>query len=85
MGEKPVKTPKPQRSRGRPKVIPDSEWGKKIDALAESLHLSRQELAVRAGLSRPSLWALMVGRSRPKFETVCRLADALGVDVSALR
>jgi transcriptional regulator with XRE-family HTH domain len=80
-----VKSPKKQRPRGRPKTVQVSEWGRKVEKLADSLQLSRQDLAQRAGLSRPSLWALLVGRSRPKFETVCRLADALGVEVDTLR
>ena len=85
MGENPVKKPTKQRPRGRPKSVVVSEWGRKIEALADSLKLTRQDLAQRAGLSRPSLWALLVGRSKPKFETVCRLADALGVEVDTLR
>jgi transcriptional regulator with XRE-family HTH domain len=47
--------------------------------------MSRRELADRVGIKPPSLWALLVGKSKPKFATVCRLADVLGVPVQKLR
>jgi transcriptional regulator with XRE-family HTH domain len=46
---------------------------------------TRRDLAERAGIKEPSLWALIVGKSKPKFATVCKLADALGVPVNKLR
>lgn len=70
---------------GRPREVRVSPWGRTVEALAARKGLTRRELAERAGIKPPSLWALLVGKSKPKFETVCRLADALGVPVSKLR
>lgn len=70
---------------GRPREVRVSAWGRTVESLAARKGLTRRELAERAGIQPPSLWALLVGKSKPKFETVCRIADALGVPVSKLR
>lgn len=70
---------------GRPRQIKVCVWGKKLDALAEAKGWTRRDLADRAGITTVSLWALCVGKSKPKFETICKLADALGVQVTKLR
>jgi transcriptional regulator with XRE-family HTH domain len=47
--------------------------------------MTRKDLADKAGIKPPSLWALLVGNSEPKFQTVCAIADALSVPVTRLR
>lgn len=57
----------------------------KIVALREERGLNQSELARRAKLSAPSVWALEEGRTRmPKFQTLKSIAGALGVPLSAL-
>lgn len=46
--------------------------------------MSPTELAAAAELSRPSMWAILVGKSTPRNRTAKRLADALGLDVLTL-
>ena len=59
--------------------------GKKIEALREAKRWKQSELAKRAGLSQPSVWALEHEVTKmPKFETLQRVADALGVPVKAI-
>jgi len=75
-----------ERERGgRPRTRKVSRWGQAVESLAARKGMSRRELADRVGIKPPSLWALLVGKSKPKFETVCRLADVLGVPVTRLR
>lgn len=59
--------------------------GKKIRSLRESKGWSMGELARRAGLAQPSLWALehQVTKS-PKFSTIAAVAAALGVPAREL-
>jgi DNA-binding XRE family transcriptional regulator len=70
---------------GRPRAVPLCPWGELVERLAARKSLTRPQLAQAVGISEPSLWALLVGKSKPKFDTACRLADALGVPVSRLR
>lgn len=77
--------PTPRHPGGRPRQLKVCEWGETVESLAARRGLTRRDLAERAGLKPPSLWALLVGKSKPKFETVCRLADVLGVPVTKLR
>lgn len=70
---------------GRPREHQVCKWGQTVEALAAKRGFSRRDLSEKAGITQPSLWALLVGKSKPKFDTVCRLADVLGVDVSELR
>lgn len=70
---------------GRPRRTEVCRWGKTVETLAARRGLTRRDLADKAGIRPPSLWALLVGKSKPKFETVCRLADVLGVPVTKLR
>lgn len=52
----------------------------KIVALREGKGWNQAELARRAKLSQPSVWALERGETRmPKFETLAAIARALGV------
>jgi transcriptional regulator with XRE-family HTH domain len=70
---------------GRPRTRKVCRWGQAVESLAARRGMSRRELADRVGIKPPSLWALLVGKSKPKFATVCRLADVLGVPVQKLR
>jgi transcriptional regulator with XRE-family HTH domain len=56
-----------------------------VDALAKKRGLTRSELAERVGIRYVSLWGLIMGLSRPKMDTACKLADALGVPLDKLR
>lgn len=58
---------------------------KKIVALRLACGLNQSELARKAGLSSPTIWALELGRTQlPKFTTLRDIAAALGVPLSAI-
>jgi hypothetical protein len=42
-------------------------------------------LADRLGITYPSMWALIMGKSKPSMETFFKLADVLGVPLDKLR
>ncbi len=46
--------------------------------------LTQQELAVRSGVSRPTIARIESGRTEPYPQTTRRLAQALGVEPEAL-
>lgn len=57
----------------------------KIIAAREKAGLNQSELARKAGLSSPSIWALEKGETKmPKFVTLSSVARALGVPVQAI-
>lgn len=57
----------------------------KIIALRKERGWGQSELARRAGMSAPSLWALENGRTKmPKFHTLQSLAITLGVPIQAI-
>lgn len=57
----------------------------KIIKLRETRGWNQSELARRAGLSGPSVWALEKGETgMPKFETLRAIAAALGVPIQAI-
>jgi transcriptional regulator with XRE-family HTH domain len=70
---------------GRPRQVKVCEWGKRLEALAAARGWNRSDLATKAGITPPSMWALCTGKSKPKFETICKIADALGVPLAKLR
>lgn len=77
---------KPARQPGgRPRKRTPTEWGQRVDKLAERRGLSRSELAERVGITPVSLWQFLMGKARPRLETAGRLADALGVPLDKLR
>lgn len=58
---------------------------KKIIALREGKNWRGAELARRASLSQPTIWALEKGVTvEPKFETLAAVAGALGVPIGAI-
>lgn len=81
---KPRRTPT-RHAGGRPRAVPVCEWGQRVEAIMRQRGMTRKDLADKAGIKPPSLWALLVGVSEPKFQTVCALADALSVPVTKLR
>ncbi len=72
-------------SGGRPRNRVPSEWGLRVEAMAAKRGLTRSELAEKIGISYVSMWQLLMGQTKPKMETACRLADALGVPLDKLR
>lgn len=66
-------------------LMPESPFHIRLRQHREQAGLSVAELAAKADLQRTHLHALESGRKQPKWETVCRLADALGVSVEAFR
>ena len=60
------------------------EFGERVRAAREKKGMSRAELAELAGISRPYLWQLEDGRSRPSLDYTMRIARALGVTVAQL-
>jgi transcriptional regulator with XRE-family HTH domain len=55
----------------------------RLQSLREAAGLTLDQLARKSGLSRPALTKLERGERKPDWETVQRLASALGVSVSA--
>jgi DNA-binding XRE family transcriptional regulator len=82
--EKPRQT-SARHAGGRPRAVPVCEWGQRVEAIMRQRGMTRKDLADKAGIKPPSLWALLVGNSEPKFQTVCAIADALSVPVTRLR
>jgi putative transcriptional regulator len=60
-------------------------FSKRLTALRKVAGISMYELAKRSGVSKQALSALEKGQYKPSWETVCAIADALQVDVSAFR
>lgn len=57
----------------------------KIIALRQERGLNQSELARKAGLSAPTVWALENGETKmPKYETLRDIAAALGVSLPAI-
>lgn len=58
---------------------------KKIIALREVKEWKQADLARKAGLSQPSVWALEHGETKvPKFQTLEAIARALGVPIKEI-
>ncbi len=68
----------PRRSE---KVLPP--FAVKLKALRLASGLTQQQLAKRAGIHLGGLFKIEQGLRQPSWETVQRLANALGVDYSA--
>jgi transcriptional regulator with XRE-family HTH domain len=64
---------------------PHAKWfGGQLTALREARRMSQAELARRSGVSRQGLGHLEAGTREPSWETVQRLAAALGVGYADL-
>ncbi len=60
-------------------------FGERLKTLRLAKGWSQQELGERIGVSRQAIDQFERGRNGPKWETVCALADALGVSVEEFR
>ena len=70
---------------GRPRTLPLSEIGQRIDSLAKRRRITRDQIADAAGLSGPTMHNICTGKVRdPKFSTLARIAAALNVSVTRL-
>jgi len=68
---------------GRPRTVTLSPLGERIEGMAASRGLTREQLAETAGLSATGLWSILTGRTRPKLSTAAKLSAALGVPVDS--
>lgn len=58
---------------------------KKIRKIMEMRGINQSELAERAGLTTGGISLILNDKRMPKWDTMCALADALGVSVAELR
>lgn len=61
------------------------EFSARLAELRKAAELSQAVVAERAGLVQATISHLERGAKRPEWDTVCALADALGVSVEAFR
>ncbi len=62
-------------------AAPDAALACALRRLREARGLSREALALQAGLATGTLARIELARAAPGWETVCRLAGALGVSL----
>jgi transcriptional regulator with XRE-family HTH domain len=60
-------------------------FGERLRDLREKAGLTRSEFAIKVGLELKAIWSLEGGKTRPSWDTVCRLADALEVSAEMFR
>ncbi len=58
--------------------------GTRIRRLRQDRHWSQQELSMRAGISTPHISSIERNKRQPSLEYAKRMADALGVPLTAL-
>lgn len=63
----------------------NAAFGRRLKELRQAKGLTQPALAELAGLSRSYLADTEQGRYSPSWQTVCNLADALGVEVGEFR
>ena len=56
----------------------------RLKLLRKEKHLTQKDISIRSGIAEPTITKYETGKLNPKFETVQKLANALGVSVSAL-
>ena len=56
----------------------------RLKAVRESQFLTQRELAAKANVGLSTIVRLEKGQQEPTFQTIKRLANALGIDPSAL-
>jgi transcriptional regulator with XRE-family HTH domain len=61
-----------------------SDLGRNVRRLRQRRNLTLESLAERAAVAKGTVIAIEQSRANPNIGTLCRLADALGVGVSAL-
>jgi transcriptional regulator with XRE-family HTH domain len=63
-----------------------AEWfARKLKELRDAAGLSQGQLAEEAGLSQKAISLLEAGNRQPTWDTVCRIADALGAKLDQFR
>lgn len=65
--------------------MPDATFPGRLRILREKAGLTVAELADRAGLHRVHVYQLEAGKRAPTWDTVQKLADALGVKTDDFR
>ncbi len=68
-----------------PQGKPNSEFGPRLRALREAKGLTLVALATMTGMRHQAVSRLERGEVEPKWSTVLKLAEALGVDVGEFR
>jgi transcriptional regulator with XRE-family HTH domain len=61
-----------------------STVGRNIKHIRTGRRLSLADLAKRAEMSKPGLWAIEEGKTSPTFTSIDKVARALGMSASAL-
>lgn len=56
----------------------------RIKELCKERSITLNQLAERIGVSQPSISGIATGKQKPSFDTLDKLADALGVSVAEL-
>ncbi len=57
------------------------QFGARLEKLRRTRGLTRREVSQRTGISRPYLWQVEDGRTRPSLDYAIRLARSLNVTV----
>lgn len=60
------------------------EIGKNVRRIRISMGVTQEQLAALSGLSNDYLSRLELGKESPKVETLCKVCDALKVDIVEL-
>lgn len=60
------------------------KFAKNLRAYRALAHMTQTDLAKAVGITRSVVNNYELGRSEPSFENLCRMADALGVEISDL-
>ncbi|MBC2888142.1 helix-turn-helix domain-containing protein [Gordonibacter massiliensis (ex Traore et al. 2017)] len=58
--------------------------GLRISMLREEKGVSRREFAKSLGMDHVNLWKIEEGNSNVKLDTLCKIAEGLGVEVEQL-
>lgn len=59
---------------------------KKIKQLIQNNHLTKRQIAIRAGIDTSVIYNVVNGKKKTiEFDTACKLADALEVSLDDLR
>lgn len=65
-------------------ITPLQQFAKQLAELRRSKGLSQEELAERSGLHAIAITYIETGKRVPRLDTVFKLAEGLGIDVSEL-
>jgi len=62
-------------------MIPLQQIGSVLKKKRQELHISADDLAVIAGISRRTLFYIEEGSANPSLETLSKVLDALGLEI----